>query len=98
MLTEQDRTCEAECLLHACYLFVWVVINDGGGHEVVTQGGNSISKSKFEGDEHLSAKSCGQIKQEQIKRRIFCFALFFMKIKSYSLLFLHLKLYKHFFK
>lgn len=35
-----------------------------------TQGGNSISKSKFEGDEHLSAESCGhiQIVKVQIKK------------------------------
>lgn len=47
---EQDVACLAEvtkCLPPACYLFVWAVINDGEGHEVVTLGGNAISKNMF---------------------------------------------------
>lgn len=37
----------AECLPSACYLFSWVVINDGEDHGVVTPGGNAISNNMF---------------------------------------------------
>lgn len=38
---------DSECLPSAGYLFAWAVINDGEGHEVVTLGGDAISKNMF---------------------------------------------------